>query len=109
MARDQVLGPQRHFRFGHVQPQLAIDAEAADAAQAIAVGVVELLVEQGPGLFQLRRIARTQPLVDPQQRLFVAGGGVFGQAVEDQRHFGVGHDLDRVQAGGADQSRPRSW
>ncbi len=57
--------------------KLAIDAEAADLAQAIAIGVEELLVEQGPGLFQLRRIARPQPLVNPQQRFFVAGRVVF--------------------------------
>ena len=82
---DQVLGPQRHLVLGDVQPELAVDAEAAHPAQPVAVGVVELLVEQGLGLFQLRRIARPQPLVDPQQRLFVAGGGVVGQAVEEQR------------------------
>ena len=70
---------------GTVELQLAIDAEAADLAQAIAVGVEEFFVEQRPGLFQLRRIARPQPLVDLQQGLFVAAGGVFGQAVEDQR------------------------
>ena len=72
---------------GDVQIQLAVDAEAADAAQPIAIGVVELFVEQRPGLFQLRRIAGTQPLINSQQRLFVAAGGVFLQAVEDQRHF----------------------
>ena len=93
-GRDQVVGPQRHLVFGDVQVELAVDAEAADPAQPIAVGVVELLVEQGLGLFQLRRIARPQPLVDPQQRLFVAGRVVFGQGVEDQRDLRIGHDLD---------------
>ena len=69
---DQVRRPQHHFVFRHGETQLAVDAEAADAAQAIAVRVVKLFVEQGPGLFQLRRIARPQPLINPQQRFFVA-------------------------------------
>ena len=84
---DQVVRPQRHFVFGDVQAQLAVDAEAAHAAQPVAVGVVELLVEQGLGLFQLRRIAGPQPLVDPQQGLFVAGRGVVGQGVQAAAGF----------------------
>ena len=100
---DQVVGPQRHFVLGDVQAELAVDAEAAHAAQPVAVGVVELLVEQGLGLFQLRRVARPQPLVDPQQRLFVAGRGVVGQGVQQQRVLRVGHHLDLLQARGADR------
>jgi hypothetical protein len=49
--------------------ELAVDAEAADLAEPVAVGVEEFLVEQLAGLFQLRRVARPQPLVDLQQRL----------------------------------------
>ena len=82
---DQVLRPQDHFVFGHGETQLAIDAEAADATQPIAVRVVELFVEQGLGLFQLRRIARPQPLINPQQRFFVARRAVVRQRVEQQR------------------------
>ena len=103
--RDEVVGAKGHLRLGDVQPELAVDAEAADAAQPVAVGVVELLVEQGPGLLQLRRIARPQPLINPQQRLFVAGRVVVGQGVQQQRGLRVGHHLDLLQAGGADQSR----
>ncbi len=102
-GRDQVLGPQGHFGLGHAELQLAVDAEAADLAQAVTIGIEKFLVEQRPGFFQLGRIARPQPLVDAQQRLFVAGGRVLGQAVEDQRVLGVDHYFDRGQAGGADQ------
>ena len=87
---DQVLRPQDHFVFGHVEAELAIDAEAADATQPIAIRVVELFVEQGLGLFQLRRIARTQPLIDPQQRFFVARRVVVGQGVEQERRRRAG-------------------
>ena len=48
---DQIFRPQRHFLFGDVQIQLAIDAEAADPAQPIAVDVVELFLEQRDGPF----------------------------------------------------------
>ena len=85
MAAIEVVGPQRHLRLRGCSGRLAVDAEAADAAQPVAVGVEELLVEQGPGLLQLRRVARPQPLVNPQQRLFVAGRGVVGQGVQEQR------------------------
>ena len=65
---DEILRPERHLRLRDIQPQLAVDAEAAHAAQTIAVGVEELFMEEGPGLLQLRRVARPQPLVNPQQR-----------------------------------------
>ena len=100
---DEVLGPERHFVLGDLQAELAVDAEAAHAAQPVAVRVGELLVEEGLGLLQLRRVARPQPLVDPQQRLFVAGRGVLGQGVQQQGVLRVGHHLDFLQARGADQ------
>ena len=67
---------------GNVLIELAVDAEPAHPPQAVAVDVEELLVEQVDRLFELRRIARTQSLVDLQQRFFVAGGAVFQNAVE---------------------------
>ena len=70
---DQVLAAERHHRFGHVLVELAVDAEAADAAEAIAVFVEELFLEQRLGLVELRRVAGTQPGVDLHQRVFVAG------------------------------------
>ena len=81
---NQVLRPQRHFLLGRLQLQLAVEAEAADAPEAIAVHVVELFVEQRLCLFELRRVAGTQPLVDSEQGLFVAGRGIICQAVEEQ-------------------------
>ena len=100
-GRDQVVGPQRHFALVDVQAELPVDAEPAHAAQPVAVRVVELLVEQGLGLFQLRRIAGPQPLVDPQQGFLVAGRVVVVQGVQQQRALRLGHHLDLLQAGGA--------
>ena len=102
-GRDKVVGTQRHLRLGDVQSEFAVDAEAAHPSEAIAVGVVEFLVKQGLGLFQLGRIARPQALVNPQQRLFVAGGVVVAQGVQQQRILRVAHHLDLLQARGADR------
>ena len=60
-------------RFRHVLVELAVDAEAADAAEPIAIFVEEFFVEERLGLFQLRRVAGTEPGVDPHQCVFVAG------------------------------------
>ena len=65
---EVVERPQRHLRLGDVLVELAVDAEAADLAQAVAVGVLELLLEQLLGLLELRRVAGPQPLVDLEQR-----------------------------------------
>ena len=92
-AVDQVLGPERHLRLGDVLVELAVDAEPADAAQAVAVLVVELLVEQRGRLLQLRRVAGAEPGVDPHEGVLVAGRRVVGQRVEDQR---VQHLRDHV-------------
>ena len=61
---EVVERPQGHLRLGDVLVELAVDAEAADLAEAVAVGVLELLAEQFLGLLQLRRVAGPQPLVD---------------------------------------------
>ena len=88
---EVIEGPQRHFRLGDVLIELAIDAEAADLAQAIAVGVLELLLEEFLGLFELRRIAGPQPLVDLQKGFFMRrhflialGGLVFFDGSHDE-------------------------
>ena len=70
---EEVLGPDAHVILGHVHVELAVDAEATDLAQAIAVLVEELLLEEGLGLLDLRRIAGTQSAVDLQQGGFVLG------------------------------------
>src|SRR5262249_62375220 len=45
---------------------------------------LKLLLEEFLSLFQLRRVSRTQPLVNPQQGFFVSRGWVFVQGGEDQ-------------------------
>ena len=72
-------------RLGDVLVELAVDAEAADPAEAVAVRVLELLLEQLLGLLELRRVAGPQPLVDLQQRLLVRVGRVVLERVEDER------------------------
>ena len=79
-----------------VRLELAVDAKTADLAEPVPVDVKELLAEQVLGLFQLGRVARPQPLVDPQQRFLVAVGLVVVKRVEDQAFAdGIpGNDLD---------------
>ena len=97
---DQVLAAEGHHRLWDVLVELAVDAKAADAAQAIAVLVEELFLEERLSLFELRRVARTQPGVNPHQRVFVARGVVVGKRVEDQRIADLGDALDALEAGG---------
>ncbi len=99
---DQIVGAEGHFLFGHAQAELAIDAKPPHPAEPVAIRIVELLVEQGLGLLQLRRIAGAEPLVNPQQRLLVAGCRVVGQRVEQQLVPLVVHHRDRLQSGRAD-------
>ncbi len=100
-----IQGPQCHFRFGNVLIEFAIDAESAHLAEPIAVGVLELFAEEFLGLFELRRVAGPQPLVDLEQGLFVRrhflvalGGLVFLQRSDDQHVEGLALiALDRQQ------------
>ncbi len=111
---DQILSTQRHFGFRHGEPEFPIDAEATDAAQPVPVGVLELLIEQGDCLVERGRIARPQPLIDPDQGVLMAGRhcrsfprlvSVFPQAVLNQRRLVGLHDFNCLQAGRADQLR----
>ena len=63
---DQVLAAERHHGFRHVLIKFAVDAEPADAPQAIAVFVERTFsFEQSVlRLIDLWRIARTQPGVN---------------------------------------------
>ena len=89
--------------------ELAVDAEAADAAEAVAVLVEELLREQRLRLVDLRRVARTQTAVDLEERGLVLGHAreevelLFGERVEDQRIARVGDDADRSQVRSLDR------
>ena len=104
---DVILGVEGHPVFGDVLVELAVDPEPADLAQAVAVGVEELLVEELAGLLQLRRVARPQPLVDPQQRALVVGGRVFLERLEDQRVARFLEDRDRAEVAGVGQDLRR--
>ena len=84
---------------GTVLAELAVDPEPADLAQAIAVGVEELLVEQLAGLLELRRVARPEPLIDLEQGALVIGGRVFLERLEDQEILGVLEDRDDADLG----------
>ena len=94
-----VLDVERHLLLGDVLAELAVDPEPADPAEAVAVGVEELLVEQLAGLLQLRRVAGAEPLVDPQQGALVVEGRVVLERLEDQGVLGVLEDLDRAERG----------
>ena len=70
--------------------ELPVEAEAADAPEAVALRVVELLVEELAGLLQLRRVAGAEARVDLEEGVLVAAdAGVLVHAVEDQ-HVDVG-------------------
>ena len=82
---EVVQGVQDHFLLRNVLFELPVDAEAADLAQPVAVGVLELFPEQVLGLLQLRRIARAQPLIDLEQsRLVRLGLVILLEGIEDQ-------------------------
>jgi hypothetical protein len=111
---DEILGPECHLRLGHVEAELAIDPKPPHATQPIAVGVLELLLEERDGLVEGRRIAGPQPLVDADQRILMARGhagtpprlvGILTEAVHDQGHLLLLHQLHRLEARGADQFR----
>jgi hypothetical protein len=85
--------------------ELAVQAEATDAPEAVARLVEELLLEQLARLLDLRRIAGAQALVDLEQRLFVAVGRIFAQRVEDQEVLGIPQHFDFLQLAAGDRTR----
>ena len=91
---DVVERVQDHLVVGDRLAELAVDPEPTDLAQAVAVGVEELLVEELAGLLQLGRVARPEPLVDPQQGALVVRGRVFLERLEDQQILGILEDGD---------------
>ena len=91
---DVVLGLAASSRSsGIVLVELAVDAEPADLAQAVAVGVEELLVEQlawpSPAAAGCPGAAAGRSC---SSALFVVGGRVFLERLEDQRVAGVLED-----------------
>ncbi len=94
---DQVLAAEGHDRFGDVLVELAVDAETADAAEAIAIFIEEFFFEEGLRLVELRRIAGAKPGVNSQQRIVRGLSAVIvGQGVENQRVGDLGDARRRV-------------
>ena len=65
---QEVLARQELLVLGRLKTELAVDAESANATQAVAVVVVELLIEKLLGLLDLRRVARAELAVDLEHR-----------------------------------------
>ena len=97
---DQVLAAKRHNGFGDILVEFPVNAEAADAAEAIAVFVEEFFFEEGLGLVDLGRISGTKPGVDSQERIVVAFSRIVGQGVENQGVGDLGDDGDGFEAAG---------
>ena len=57
---------QGHLGFRDVLIELAIDAETPHFSQPVTVGIEKFFPEQFLGLLELRGVARTQALVNPQ-------------------------------------------
>ncbi len=93
---DQVLAAEGHHRFRNVLVEFAVDAETADAAKPIAIFIEEFFLEERLRLVNLRRIAGTQPGVNPQQRVVVAFGRIIRQRIENQRIGDFRHARRRV-------------
>jgi hypothetical protein len=108
---DEVVRRERHLVVGHRLAEtrlarssgdrvdeLAIQTEATDLAEAVTRLVAELLVEQLARLLERRRIARTELLIDPDERVVVGLRGVFAKRVEEQEILGLPFDdLDFLQ------------
>ena len=99
---DQVFWSQGHFVFGNSQTELAVDAEATNTTESVAVDVEEFLMEQLLGFLQSRWIARSESLIDSEQGFFVARGVVLCHRIEQIRDLGRIHDLDGLDSAGAD-------
>ena len=81
-----------------LQHFVAEDALLQDAEKFASFLLFGRIREELLGLLELRRITGPQPLIDPQQRLFVAGGRILGQAIQDQRIRHCLDDFDILQA-----------
>ena len=80
---------QRQHFFRDRLAEFAVQAEAADAAEVVALVVEEQFIEQLDRLLFLRRVARAHALIDAQHRVFVALDVVFLDRIEDQFVLGV--------------------
>ena len=82
---EEVFRAKRHLILAHGLPELAIESESADLAEPIAVRVEKLLGEEGLGLLFIRWIARPQPYIELQKRLFMTLAIVLGKRGQNHR------------------------
>ena len=105
---QEVLRTDVHDILGDVHVELAVDAESSDLAQSIAVLVEELLLEEGLGLVDLRRIAGTKSSIDAKQGgLVLSGVGIeiepfHGKGVQDERIARILDNAEFLDRGGLD-------
>ena len=91
---DEVLLLEGHLGLGNLLFELPVDPETSNAAQAILLGVEELVVEELLGLGQLGRVAWTQALIDTDQGVLMVLGEIIAKTVENQRVLNIGYDAD---------------
>ena len=84
---EDVLVRQRHRAFGRVAPNAGVEFHAADAAQVIAVAVVEQALEQGLHRVFRRRLAGAHHAVDGHPCGQFIRGLVGSQGLTDVRAF----------------------
>ncbi len=99
VERAQVVVDRQDAALGRAL-ELAVDAEAADRAEVVALLVQEAVLEELAHLLLVGGVARAQAAVDAQQRLVVARRLVLAQGVEqDVVGLGAGDDqLDVLDA-----------
>ena len=96
---DVFNGERRSVEFG-IEAELLVRLVAADLGEVVALRVEEQAVEQRARRVNRRRLARTETLVQLDERLFLGGRGV---AIERaQNHLGAAEDIDDLFAGVGD-------
>ena len=93
---QDVLVRQRGLLVGQLEAELLVDLVAADLREVVALRVEEQAVEQRTGRLDRRRLARTQALVDLDERLFARLGEVLLERALDA--LGVVEHLEDLLA-----------
>ena len=88
---------------GRLEAELGVDLVAADLGEVVALGVEEQAVEQRPCGLDGRGLARTEALVDLDQRLFAVLGVVLLERALDA--LGVAEQLEDLLARLGDAER----
>ena len=101
---EEVLGTDVHDGLVDILVELAVHTEATNLAQSVLVFFVETFREEFSSLVDLRRVARTKPTINLQERRFVLGDLgeevklLFSNRVQDQRIDGWVDHPKRIQA-----------